>query len=135
MSYINIFYIFIVLAAALLIAAVILFFALDIPDAFRIVNKKPLKNNRKSKKIVKSDSIHNVKNSTKKRNISDNNNKQLNSRKKTTVLETQEPINKKTTVLRNTTSKITGEIKPENNESGFEIIETEHYKASDEIVE
>ena len=43
MSYINIFYIFIVLAAALLIAAVILFFALDIPDAFRIVNKKPLK--------------------------------------------------------------------------------------------
>lgn len=46
--YINLFYVFIVLAVVLFVLAIVLFFALDIPNAFRIVNKKPPKKGSKN---------------------------------------------------------------------------------------
>ncbi len=145
------------------VISVVMFFALDIPNAIRIANKKaPKKKGQKrqsnpatgefSQKQSKKDENVSVSQKTgqKKKTTVLHTNNQLKVKKKTTVLpqnqvvigEQPQPVQqpkKKTTVLQNANSsqinKKTGDMNANNaNNDVFEIIETTAFIASDKTI-
>lgn len=163
MSYINLFYVFIVLAIVMFVISIVMFFAMDIPNAIRIVNKKAPKKKRQknqgkpatgelSKKQPQNADNMSVPKKTgqkKKTTVLPTNNPQK-EKKKTTVLpqnrvvigEQPQPIQppkKKTTVLQNNSnsqiSKKTGDMNANKvNNDVFEIIETTTFIASEKTI-
>lgn len=162
MSYINLFYIFIVLAIVMLVLSIVLFFIMDIPNAIRIVNKKPpkKKGHKTQNKSLTGDLsqkhptmedkviVSQIKGKKKKTTVLPTNRSK--EKKKTTVLSKNQvemstqprPIHKpqkKTTVLQSTTNsqinKKTGDMNASNtNNDIFEIIETTAFIASEKTI-
>lgn len=99
MSYINLFYIFIVLAIVMFVISIVLFFVLDIPNAIRIVNKKAPKKKRQKKQNKPATGEFTQKQLQKVNNVPVL--QKAGQRKKTTVLPTNNSPKekKKTTVL------------------------------------
>ncbi len=148
MNYINLFYIFIVLAIVMFVISVVIFFALDIPNAIRIVNKKAPKKKGQKRQSNPATGEFSQKQSKKDENVSVS--QKTGQKKKTTVLpqnqvvigEQPQPVQqpkKKTTVLQNANSsqinKKTGDMNANNaNNDVFEIIETTAFIASDKTI-
>lgn len=148
MSYINLFYIFIVLAIVMFVISVVMFFAMDIPNAIRIVNKKAPKKKRQKIQDKSATDELSQKQSKKVDNVSVF--KKTGKQKKTTVLPQNQVVieekpqsvqqpKKKTTVLQNAgnsqINKKTGDMNVNNaSNDTFEILETTAFIASEKTI-
>lgn len=163
MSYINLFYIFIVLAIVMFVISIVMFFAMDIPNAIRIVNKKmPKKKGQKKQnkpatgelsqkqhKKVDVASVPQITGQREETTVLPANNSPK-EKKKTTVLpqnqavtgeqpQPVQPPKKQTTVLQHTgnyqINKKTGDMNAiTTNNDVFEIVETTAFISSEKTI-